>query len=177
MIDVSRGKNTGLSPAAFALARLFIERSEHGLTTDPSFGPEQLQEIAGLTDEDIRDGVHELEERGFVRVLRSLDGSPAARAVGFTVLASLGELFAELDEFVKPWKPADLINNAIQGNIAQIAERYGWPPRRMNPAITYLESRRLVQSSQTLGAHPYRTLWLQASDATRRFVKSRSMRI
>jgi hypothetical protein len=183
VINVSRDVQSGLSPAAFAIARLFIEKSEHGLTTDPSFGAEQFREAAGLTDEDIRDGVHELEGRGLVRVVRALDAGPAARAVGFTILAPDAELFAELDEYVMPWKPAedaqriaaDLLNGVIQGSAAQMAEHYGWTPRRLNPAITYLEAGHLVMSSRQLGAHPWRSPWVQATDATRRFVKSRSI--
>jgi hypothetical protein len=80
-----------------------------------------------------------------------------------------------------PWKPAedaqrvaaDLVNGIIDGNFGQIAEQYGWEPRRLNPAITYLISRHLVMSSKALGVHNWASPWIQKTDETRRFVKSR----
>jgi hypothetical protein len=181
VVDSARETQSGLSAAAFAIARLFIEKSQHGLTHDPMFRPEQFLEALALTDEDIRDGVHELEGRSLVKVLRAMDAHPAARAVGFHVIGPTPELFTEYDEYVMPWKPpedaqrvaADLVNGIIDGNVGKIAEQYGWEPRRLNPAITYLISRHLVLSSKALGAHNWASPWIQKTDETRRFVKSR----
>jgi hypothetical protein len=80
VVNSARETQSGLSAAAFAIARLFIEKIQHGLSHDPTFSPEQFREALSLTDEDIRDGVHELEGLSLVKLLCGLDGHPAARA-------------------------------------------------------------------------------------------------
>lgn len=161
---------------------MFIEKSQNGIMMDPHFSAEGFLESAELTDEDSRDGVHELPGRGLVKVLRSMDGSPAGRAVGFAAIGPESALFAEFDRYVMPWDPAedaqqvaaDLLNGVLQGHSTQIADHYGWPPRRLNPALSYLVSRRLVMSSRAMDPQ-WVTHWIHATDDTRRFVKGRSL--
>jgi len=41
---------------------------------------------------------------------------------------------------------ADIVNGAIEGNVQAIADAYGWPGRRINPAITDVARRRAIQA-------------------------------
>jgi hypothetical protein len=167
-----------LSPAAEQIVRLMIEQSEHGYAMDPQLSPDQLRAATGLSDDDIVDAVDELRGRGLVRPHCAIgDG-----AIGFHVLTPEAALFVAFDQHFVPWNPeadalrvaADLANGAVEGGVQEIARKYGWPPRRMNPAISYLIERRLVDSGNGCGSHPWCTRWIGKNHATRRFVRDRS---
>lgn len=161
----------GFSPAANAVAKVFVEKSKTGRGFDPQYSPEELAKLTGLTSLDIRDAIHELEglatfhgysDKGTVR--------PESR------------LFAEFDAFWQPWKPeqdalvlaADLANDpAFPSSPAAIADRYKWLPRRLNPAMTYLINEGAVQASMGGPATEFVVFRIRATDDTRRFVKSR----
>ena len=69
----------------------------------------------------------------------------------------------------------DLMNDSEMPTAsAEIAERYGWSPRRFNAAATWLETRKVVRSYEVMGCSPWVTPWVEKTDATRRFVKSRA---
>jgi len=160
------------------IARTMIQLSEHGNTFDPQMGPEKLREATKLPDDDLVDAVEELEGRGLVRRQLALGAGP----LGFVALSSEAALFVELDKHFKEWNPADdalriaadLINDACNGHVQSTAEKYGWLPRRMNPAINYLIEHRHVESSRSLGSHPWCTPFIIKNSATRRFVRDRS---
>lgn len=174
----SSKSKAGLSPAAEMIARLMIELSEHGDAMDPQLGPAELREATGLPDDDIVDAVHELQGRGFVR--RHV--TPASGTLGFSSVIPESALFAALDQHFKEWNPeadalriaADLVNDAAEGIVSVMAASYGWPPRRMNPAISYLAERDLINYSEAIGTHPWRTHWIAKNHNTRRFVRDRS---
>jgi len=169
----------GISPAAKRVVDIMMERSEHGLSMDPQIGADDLKTVSNLTDEEIIDAVHELEGRGLVRRHRAL----SAGALGFIRVVSEAALFVEFDKYYCTWHPnedglrvaAELINRTDGDEaIELLAKRLGWSPRRMNPALSYLIERDFVMSSQERGTHPWRVSWIQKTDATRRFVSSRS---
>jgi hypothetical protein len=159
---------TGYSAAASAVARLFVERSQHGLFADPQMDVEDVAKETGLSLEDAKDALYELS--GFLKI--SLDH----------VLVQ-GTLFAEFDRYWKPWNPAedalrlaaDIVNDPeLPADCKQIAERYGWEPRRLNPAIAYLLERRLIVDYQAIGSAPWAIVRIVGNEHIRRFVKSRS---
>lgn len=91
--------------------------------------------------------------------------------------------YAEFDRYWKPWIPADdalglaadLVNdNNFPSAPEQIPHRDRWEPRRLNPAMAYLEDRDAVQLSKALATSPYIGFKTQRTDATRRFVRSRA---
>lgn len=164
--DAAHGK-TGYSAAASAIARLFVERSEHALFADPQLTIDELAKEAALSVEDTKDALHELS--GFLKV--SLDH-----------VLIRGTLFSEFDRHWKPWNPiedalrlaADIVNDPnLPADCKQVAERYGWEARRLNPAIHYLLERRLIVDYQALGTQPWAIVRIVGNDNTRRFVKSR----
>ena len=65
-----------------------------------------------------------------------------------------------------------LNTNGFPGSLQEIAQRYGWEPRRINPAVAYLVNRDAVMGSKTMGTAPWLVAWIQPKDgATRRFVR------
>ena len=170
----ARQTDTGYSPAATAVTRLFVERSEHGLFADPRFSVGELARETGLSIEDTEDALYELA--AFVEM------SPERGEVADQGVFVKGSCFAEFDCHWKPWKPAedarqlaaDLVNDPeFLRDPEKIAERYGWKPRRLNPAISYLLEQELIEDLQEQGTGPYAVSVMIPNGQTRRFVRSR----
>ncbi len=158
---------TGHSAAASAVARLFVERSKHALFADPQMNVADVAKETGLSLEDTKDALFELS--AFLKI--SLEH-----------VMVQGTLFAEFDSYWKPWNTAedalrlaaDIVNDPeFPADCKQIAERYGWEPRRLNPAIYYLLERQLIVDYRALGT-PWATVRVVGNEHVRRFVKSRS---
>lgn len=167
-ISQAKETNTGYSPAANAVAKYFVENSKHGCFADPQTDIEPLAEATGLTIEDTKDALHEL--RDFVR-----DNH-------FHILPE-ASLYTEFDKYWMPWNPeedalklaTDIANiKDFPATCQKIAERYDWSPRRLNPAIIYLEERGLLVEYKILGSAPFTSHRAVAKeDELRRFLKSR----
>ncbi len=165
-LATTRQLNSGYSPAATAIAKLFVERTENAASWDPQISTHEIAEETSLSEEDVADALFEL--KGMVEEhYGSVIGEP--------------ELYTTFDKHFKGWDPcsdalalaADLLNDpAFPREPDQIAERYGWPPRRLNPALTYLINRKLIHSLTHLGMGAWVAVHLETTDATRRFVKS-----
>jgi hypothetical protein len=162
-----REVNTGYSPAATALAKLFVERTQHVLHSDPMLSSAEVREVTGLSEEDLSDTLYEL--RNMVEDY-------------YGTITPLPELFVTFDKHFRDWDPAadalrlaaDFVNDAsFPMEPEQIAERYSWEPRRLNPALSYLINRKLIHSIQVMAMGPWVAIHFQKNDATRRFVKSR----
>jgi hypothetical protein len=151
------------------VAKVFIETSETALFGDPQLTVADLVKRTSLSEDDVRDALHELRAVFTVSHDRALPKD---------------ELFVIFDKHFMPWDPtadaltlaADLVNDAsFPGNTPDIAVRYDWLPRRLNPAIAFLVNRALIMDSKAIGTAPWITAWVQKkAEATRRFVKSRS---
>jgi len=163
----------GYTPAATTIARLFVERSEHGLHGDPQFRVGDLAQQTGLSIEDTKDAL-DVELANFVE-MSSRVGKMANRSV--LVKESC---FVEFDRHWTDWNPAkdaldlatDLVDDPeFPSRSAEIAERYDWEPRRLNPAISYLRGRGLIRNLRSVKARPYVLGTIACNDKTRRFVK------
>ena len=159
---------TGYSLAATTIAGLAVNDSANGESHDVELEINEIIERTKLSDEDVVDALYEL--RAFF-VERHDSWHATAK------------LYAEFDQFWKPWNPAndalklaaDLVNDSgFPTRPSEIAKRYGWEPRRLNPAIFFLKDRAAVDVQEYIGTHPYNAGFVTRSDATRRFVKSRS---
>lgn len=140
----------GYSAAANAIARVFVETTQYGLKFDPQLTKETLQELTGLSEDDVVDALHELS--AFVKVERH------------ELVIVLPELFVKFDPLWKEWNPAQdglelaaaMLNDpAFPTGPRQIDERLNWGPRRLNPAIAYLEQRNLVRTLHALATGHY----------------------
>lgn len=167
--QVAEEVESGHTKAATAVARVFVEASETAMFGDPQLTISDIAEQTSLTVEDVRDALHELRWCFTVSHERVLPKD---------------ELFAEFDKFFMKWNPeedalriaSDLINDDnFPGSTIEAAQRYGWGPRRINPALAYLIARDLIRDCKAMGTQPWLTAWVQKKgDATRRFVKSRN---
>lgn len=164
---LGREIDSGYSPAATAVAKLFAERTENASHHDPMLSLQVIGEDTSLSEEDVADAVHEL--KGMVEE-------------HYDMVIPLPELYVTFDKFFKEWDPAadalmiaaDLLNDPeFPREPDGIATKYGWQPRRLNPALSYLINRKLIQSMTHLGMGPWVAVHLEKTDATRRFVKSR----
>lgn len=159
---------TDFSPTATAVAKSFVEGSPNGEFGDFQQDVGDLAASIGVSAEDIEDALYELRDHV---------------SESFGNVMAKGELYAAFDGFFKEWKPdqdalrlaTDLMNDPEMPTAsAEIAERYGWSPRRFNAAATWLETRKVVRSYEVMGCSPWVTPWVEKTDATRRFVKSRA---
>jgi hypothetical protein len=155
------------SAAATAVARVFVEQTEHGMWADPQLTADDLSKATGLTEDDVMDALHELWT-----LVEDHHGTILPKA----------ELFTQFDSVFKVWNPnedalrlaTDMVNDSeFPADPAMVATQYGWPPRRLNPAIAYLESRKLIDCCHTIGLAPFVAYRIGWNAATRRFVKSR----
>lgn len=167
--------NTGCSPAATTVAKLFVENTEHALFADPQTTVSEIAEQTNLPEEDVDDALHELDGLGLVEKKNFVD---------HVIVLAKDELFVTFDKFWKPWDPekdavkiaADMLNDdGFPDSLEEIGERYGWKPRRVNPAAAYLINRDVVMGGKASDGG----YWLAAciypkEGATRRFVKSRT---
>jgi TIR domain-containing protein len=167
IVEEAREKNTSYSAAATTIAKIFVEKSKTARSGDPSFRIQELQELTKLSEEDIEDALYELS--GMVDVSH---GSVFPK----------DEIYASFDKYWKDWDSAedglkiaaDLVNDEnFPSSVQQIAERYGWEPRRMNSALAYLINRNILRGKQVLTCASWITPSLDKTAETRRFVKSR----
>ena len=160
---------TGYSPAANTIAKIFVEHSQAARKFDPQMSLTRLIQLSRLTNDDVVDAIHELS--GMV-TMRFAD-----------LIYPENRLFTIFDSFWMDWVPADdalklaadMLNDAdFPTNPAQIAVRYEWSQRRLNPAIAYLIDRNLIKSHDTVASENWVSACIIKSDETRRFVKSRA---
>jgi len=160
--------NTGYSAAASAVAGYLARQSIDGHFADPQTSIEELAKETELTQEDARDAVHEIRHY--------LDTS-------WDRVWPKDIFFSEFDKHFMPWDPpadalrlaADIVNDPnFTDKPAEIAKLYDWSARRLNPALSFLKSRDLASVDGAIGCAPYIAFRVRGTDATRRFVKSRS---
>ena len=173
VVQESSGGSLGLSPAAEAIVRIMIEDSENGMALDPKISPNQIKEATDLDDDAIEEGVDELESQRYVNVrdVQSINPSEVMN------IGATDALFVAFDKYFKPWNPeddarrvaADLVNGK-DGTVSAMAQEYNWPPRRMNPAVSYLIKHKHVGASDEPG-YPWVTHSLDKTPRTRRFVR------
>ena len=164
---VAQPEVAGYSREAVSLAKVFVELSPYGVWADVRLRESELIHRTGLDSDGIADAVHELGA-GMVK---------GRRGEYFTAREILYAIF---DGISRPWRPAlDALRLATDltrredfpQTPAQIAEQYGWPPRRLNPAIAYLEMHDAVHVMHGIGTGTWIAHGIRKTDETRRFAK------
>ncbi len=159
------------SDVAASVIRILVTRSEDGRRADPTI---QISEAASLLDTDAERVVDAAAELNGRVELRRQDGQPG----GWDLLPTPA-CFAEFDGFFKDWDPRQDAERVVReltrdgrqsASSTQIAEQLEWPPRRVNPALSYLIENGLVDWSRSISAVPYITSGLIATPETRNFV-------
>lgn len=176
-IDSAQGAplpRSGLSLPAQYLAVYLGRTSQHGLDHDPMVDPASLCDELSFTEDVLALAADELAEHGWVKLIKTLGMGKS----GFSTLSPTALLFIETDQFVIGSDPkSDARELAAQltkqpeesANLSEIDKQLSWGPRRINPAVSYLQLKEYVQASKTLGAHPYAVSWIRATEKTKRF--------
>jgi hypothetical protein len=132
----------------------------------------------GLSEPDFEVAVEELERKSLVRAVRSI-GSPP---FGYRWVESTEHTFVELDPIFMDWNPhedalriATELMNASGHHllVSETAERLKLPPRRINPALTYLIQQDAVMKSNNINP-TFVTGHIQKNNRTLAFIRERS---
>jgi len=165
---------SGLSFPAQRLAVHLNKLSEHGLHHDPMVSSASLCSKLSFTGDELALVADELADHGWIELIKT---SGIGKA-GFSTLFPTTSLFIETDPFVQGNDPksdarelATLLTRQPDGsaNLSELDKLLAWGPRRINPAAGCLQQKEYVQTSKTLGSHPYIMSWIRATEKTRRF--------
>jgi hypothetical protein len=158
-----------LSEEGVALAELLSRRSRNGYKLDPQIRIDSLAAELNLADDDIELAVDELQSLGLLEVNGSRD-----------VVFATNRLFWETDPLfynVDPAADAETVARALvssprdQITMAELADLLQWPPRRLNPAASYLVETENAGGIQTIGSAPYWYYQVWRTTTTKRLVR------
>lgn len=161
----------GLSPGAARLAEVLVRASTTGTSTDPLLSPEQVRTLMKGTDHEIAEAVAELDARGWIKRNRGFSKT------GFIAIWPEPELFVQADFTIMGWSVEDdartiakliYTDGPLQSNA--LAERLAWPPRRINPALIFLEARGLISGGRS-GGRTFQFFSIRKTDRTGSFVR------
>lgn len=162
---------SGLSPAGQQLAQYLNSKSQAADRGDPLLGPEQILSDTKMTEEQLSIAADELRARGWVNA--HADGG----LVGFRYIEPTIILFIETDPPLRGWDPRQDAKAVAQTAVGmndqslsprEIGERLGWEPRRLNPAMSWLEHGGYATFSSAMGTSPYRFTTMFVAPSTRR---------
>ena len=163
--------STGWSIPAQAVARWFVEHSEHGSFMDPQTTLADLVGHTGLPLNSVRIGVLDLTGSGLIN-RQDYYG-------GHVDLSPKSDLFVTFDGQFMDWDPhldaqdlaVALLNlEADEAEASAVAATLGWPPRRFNPAAAYLVSAKVVEALEYSGEDGYWPPAFMLGDELLRFV-------
>lgn len=164
---------TGYSPSALKVAKFFISNAKKGDGSDPAIKLPKLAKATALTQEELLSAISELQEATLVKLQNQSAQSTAV-------------LFAELDHLWMPWQPSEdaaIIASDVakienfQPNHEQIATRYDWKIRRINPAIYHLKAQAQHSSDTQIHSHKFvqpeefRFSWERGKSAAHDFLR------
>ncbi|MCX5721979.1 MAG: GGDEF domain-containing protein [Nitrospirae bacterium] len=162
---------SGLSPAGQTLALFLNQRSQAAEEADPILGPEIILANGQLTEEELTIAADELHARGWLTT--DVDGSK----IGFRYIQPTPFLFFETDPDLRGWDPRQDAKTVAVVAVGlgkeslsprEIGEKLGWEPRRLNPAMSWLENRGFAKLYSAMGASPYRFTGMFITPSTRR---------
>lgn len=163
------------SPHAIAIARLLAEKSSYGRENDPQMEANQLRDAINLSDDDIAEAVYELEHDGLVFRHQSM----GMEVIGFYLLSPTASFFQAVDPAFGIGNPtadarvvaAALIEGGEQaGDVPILADKLGWAPRRMNPALAGLIAQNLVVASREMDP-VWAATWIMRQPGLRAFAQ------
>ncbi|THI84955.1 MAG: diguanylate cyclase [Nitrospira sp. CG24A] len=162
---------SGLSPAGQKLALFLNQQSQAAEEADPLLGPEIISANGQLTEEELTIAADELRARGWLTT--DVDGSK----IGFRYIQPTPFLFFETDPDLRGWDPRQDAKTVAMVAVGmeeeslsprKIGEKLGWEPRRLNPAMSWLENQGFAKLYSTMGSSPYRFTVMFVTPSTRR---------
>lgn len=163
------GTYAQLSHGAAQLARHLNAISLNGNRFDSQSRLDALGVTTALKGVDIELAVDELRETGLVEIGGTRDYIFATDRLFWET----DPLFRDSDPMMDSQTVARLIveGPTDQPSMGDLANRLGWRPRRLNPAISYLANAGLLIATETAGCRPFRYGYLKRHVALRRFVR------
>ncbi len=168
------GPASKLSENELRIAEYILRDSQEGMVRG-DYRMEDLSVAVSLDIRSVKQAVAELVSRGYLERLPLLGtDAPPVMATPF--------LFWDLDLYVHGWNPREdaktiaraLVETSDSGHgrlqTKTFAERNGWPLRRLNPALQYLVSSAIVNSSQ-ISVPDVVTMSLLETELTRTFLR------
>jgi len=168
------GPASKLSKNELRIAEYILRNSQEGMVRG-DYSMEDLSVAVSLDIRSVKQAVAELVSRGYLERLSLLEtDAPPIMATPF--------LFWDLDPYVHGWNPREdaktiaraLVETSDSGHgrlqTKTFAERNGWPLRRLNPALQYLVSSAIVNSSQ-ISVPDVVTISLLETEPTRAFLR------
>ena len=162
---------SGLSPAAEALVKLMVSKSETSDSTSPLLTLDEILDSTGLEEKEILIAIEELKQDYLAEVVPGLTGKH-----GWDYLRPMDYLFERYDPLYAGFDPADdalqlataLASHGLgeQVNLMSEADRLGWSARRMNAAGKYLATNGGFQSFGERGIYPWEYGWVCVSPGT-----------
>jgi hypothetical protein len=147
-------------------------KSRHALEWDPQINLSELEELFSeyKTDLDkvMRMAVHELNLQGWI-----YKGEAIGDRLGFHSIGSKPEFFEETDVLFQKWNPAEDAKailkfpgkeNDRQINMIKVCEDYKWSQRRLNPAISYLNTHGFITGLNRAGGMNYLSYYINLTD-------------
>lgn len=137
--------------------KLLSDKSERALSNDPILTAQEVLDALKLSEEALSLAADELEEKGFVKLHKTLGMGKA----GFYYIGTTESLFSVTDKYLRGWDTEDdsvklaqtLINIAQEGYAVSIQIADGnlkWGPRRINPALFMLIDSDMVNPSKAI---------------------------
>jgi hypothetical protein len=175
-LAVERSLWSNITEPARRAVELFVTESEDGAFQKPRFAFSEFCSRLGLSNSDARAVVDELEGDGMLERGKALGDS-------LPWVEPRNRLFWKFDRLFREWdveQDARLIaRKLVEGPRAEenqllsisLAKQLGWPPRRINPALTFLVENNFVSHSATK-AYPYAVYSVIETANTRRFLQA-----
>jgi len=158
-----------LSPEGLSLAGYLNQRSVAGKKLDPQIRLETLVGGVGLTSDEVELAIDELVRFGLVEI----GGSRDTLYVMNRLFWETDPLFAENDPVIDAQTVARaLVNRQENGaDMLQMSTELQWPPRRLNPAASYLVEMGHAEGWATINSAPFWVYRIVRTIATKRFVR------
>lgn len=166
---VADASHPAFTPEAFAVASYFVVNSVDGRQWDPQISLQDLATALAMTNSAVVTAVEDLSDLGLV----GTDGS-------MVIAYPEDRMFWELDPLVVG---ADPVRDAVDVakfvvaqsddfvDLSDIGSGLGWGPRRVNPAVTLLVARGIVEPRAAMGSAPWALLSVVRTPTTRRFAR------
>lgn len=168
----------GFSQEATNIGVLIARSLDTSQTSQQLFEGAAIQSELDLAPEQINDAVDELAIRGLVKVRQTMGTHP----FNFAWIEPTYALYYEFAQFLKDKFDPEEDVRQVAACVASrkevdgptIAEDLSLPPLRINFAVAYLGDYGVVKVTRELGTSPYDFSEVDATSATRRFVKNQA---
>ncbi|MFN8503535.1 toll/interleukin-1 receptor domain-containing protein [Kouleothrix sp.] len=168
----------GFSQEATNIGVLIARSLDTSATSQQFFEGKAIENDLDLTPEQINDAVDELATRGLVKARQMMGTHP----FDFAWVEPTYALYYEFAQFLRDQFDPDADVRQVAACIASrgeadgltIARDLNLPPLRINFAVGYLGDYGIIKVIRALGTSPYDFAEVQATSATRRFVKNKN---